>query len=99
MENVLTKYPELQSEIRRLSQEDEDFQEMCQDYEEVCSLMANLTATADRHPATMEGYQKLLESLSEEIMEALQERTQVVVSPEDGSSSRPKNYMEKGGRD
>ena len=97
MDRVLEQFPKWQSEIEQLHQENADFQEMCQDYEEVCSLVATWTAPADVYPATIEGYRTLLKDLEAEIMEALQAHFRQIESPEQDSATQPTSFIEQGG--
>ena len=87
MECIIEKFPRWQAEIEQLFQENADFQELCQDYEEVSCLLATLAASAEPHSETIEGYQTLLKELDVEIMEALQARFQHTEPPEHDSAT------------
>ena len=67
MEQVCEQFPGWKSEIEQLYLEDEIFQEMCQDYQEACGLVAAWTAPPDVHPETIRGYRTLLTELEAEI--------------------------------
>ena len=78
MEQLFEQFSKWQPEIEQLFQKNTDFQEICQDYEEVLSLLATWTAPANANPATIQGYRELLNSLEAEIMDCLQARFQHV---------------------
>ena len=82
MQRILEQFPMWQSEIEQLFQEDADFQEMCQDYEEVLTLLANWTDSSDIYRGTIDANRTLLKDLEAEILEALQARFQQVEPPE-----------------
>jgi hypothetical protein len=82
METILEKFPNWQTEIQLIHQENADFQEMCADYEEIQCLFTNWTEPTDITPAIIVEYRGLLKKLEAEIMEALQTRFQAVQSSE-----------------
>ena len=79
MDTVRNLFPARQKQIDQLYQEDADFQEMCQDYEEVHSLLAAWTASTDVKQAIIEV----------EIIEALQANIQPVEPPEEEATTDP----------
>ena len=89
MDTVRNLFPARQKQIDQLYQEDADFQEMCQDYEEVHSLLACWTSSTDVKQAIIEEYKILLKDLEVEIMEALQ--ANVEPPEEETTTDRPKN--------
>lgn len=74
MERIFEQFPQWQPEIEQLYQEDTDFQETCQDFEELLSLLAAWTAPPDAKAATLDGYRALQQALEAEIVECLQAR-------------------------
>ena len=89
MDTVRNLFPAWQKQIDQLYQEDADFQEMCQDYEEVHSLLAGWTASTDVKQAIIEEYKILLKDLKVEIIEALQANIQPVEPPEEETTTDP----------
>ena len=87
MERILEQFPMWQSEIEQLFQENVDFQEMCQDFEEVRCLLTTWTTPTDVKPATIDEYQALLKDLKAEILEALQARFQLVELTEEDAAT------------
>ena len=63
--------------------EDEDFEEMCRDYEEVRSLLATWTTSTDVKPADIDKFRTLLKELEVEIVAALQTRFQDIKPPDE----------------
>ena len=88
MERVFERFPRWQPEIEQLYQENADFQEICQDYEELLSLLATSTAPLDANLATIDGYRALLNALEAEMIEVLQARFPHVGLPESDQASR-----------
>ncbi len=74
MERIFEQFSRWQSEIEQLYQENLDFQETCQDFEELLGLLAAWATPPDANSATLEGYRSLLKALEAEIMAYLQAR-------------------------
>ncbi len=94
MERIVKKLSRWQPEIAQLYQESEEFQESCHDYEEVCSLLAALTAPADANSATIDGYRTLLTAREAEILDALHARFQHVRLPEQETTPQGTSFIE-----
>ena len=99
METIVKKLPKWQAEIQHLYLEDEDFQEMCADYEEIHSLLANWTDPAEFDPTVIDEYTVLLAKIEAEIVEAVKTRFQTVQSSVQGSATQPDSHSEHGGDD
>ena len=97
MELINKQFPAWQSKIEQLYQENEDFQEMCQDYEEVRSLLTTWTTATEVNPSIIDEYRTLLKELEAEIMEALQTRFQPAELPEQDTASQPNSCIGQGG--
>ncbi len=72
IELIVERFPEREADIRHLYQENEDFQEMCQDYNEVSMLLvAWAKKSSEVNATTIEDYQTLLKELEAEIRDLL----------------------------
>ena len=89
MEYILEEFPKWQLEIDQLHAENIDFQELCQDYEEVRTLVASWNDPTNVNKAKIDEYQTLLNDLKLEIMEELQGRFATAVSPDQNTPSQP----------
>lgn len=89
MQSVLEQFPKWRFEIERLYLESMVFRELCQDYEEVRTLVAAWTNTDDGNQAMIDEYQVLLTDLETEIREDLEERFGTAVPPDQNSTSHP----------
>ena len=93
----MEQLPAWQSEIEELYQENADFQEMCDDYEQVRCLLATWTAPTNVRPDAIEECRMLLKALEADIMEALQTHFQQIESPKQDAATQPNTYMDQGG--
>jgi uncharacterized protein YdcH (DUF465 family) len=73
-ELIVEQFPELRETIRRLFEEDAQFQELCADYGEARRALAHWSAPAKGASQTTTEYRILVRELEQEILELLQER-------------------------
>ena len=97
MDLINRQFPVWQSKMEQLYQENEDFREMCQDYEEVHNLLATWTSSTEVNPAIIAEYRTLLKELEAEIMEALQTRFQPAKLREQDTATQPNSTIAQGG--
>ena len=99
MEIIFVLFPKWQSEIDRLYQEDEDFQEMCTDYVEVSTLLVNWKNPEATDQANIAEYKELLRKLETEIIETLKYRYQTINSTDQSSPTQLNHNEFQGGDD
>jgi hypothetical protein len=76
LERVVNRFPACQQQIERLSREDADFREMCQDYDLAAQTLARWSRSLPKTEARIQEYQLLLRELEAEIHEALADAQQ-----------------------
>jgi hypothetical protein len=87
MDSINKQFPAWQKQIEQLYQENEVFQEMCQDYEEVRSLLETWTASNEINPVIIDEYRTLLKELEAEIIETLHTRFQLIEIEQGGDGA------------
>jgi hypothetical protein len=75
-QRVVERFPTCQQQIERLSREDADFREMCQDYDLAAQTLARWSRSLPKTEARIQEYQLLLQELEAEIYEALADAKQ-----------------------
>ena len=74
MRRLISRLPEWQSEIEQWVQKDDDFREICQDYEDGAQFLAGLRqASSSAAPGQIAEYETLLKELEDEALCYLQE--------------------------
>jgi hypothetical protein len=72
-DHVNRKYPDRVGAIQALRKKDLSFEEMCNDYEEMCSWMAVLGCSTDPHSEECVHAKEIIRDLEDEIERTLQE--------------------------
>ena len=71
---ILRRFPAWRDDIQRLLQENQDFHEMCADYEELSAWLTAVTQPTAVSKAQLEEARALLQALEADILEVLQNR-------------------------
>ena len=72
-DHVYRKYPDHTEAIRALLKKDADFNEMCDDYEEMSTWLAAQSQSIDPHSEECVQAQEIIRNLEDEILKKLEE--------------------------
>ena len=94
--HVVMRFPEWREDIVLLLRDDEDFKEMCLDYEEVVYFLERGHNDPKAAGQTITEHRRLMEDLEAEILECLQEReaSPEPQSPPAGEGNDPRSNNE-----